>query len=88
MTERERRGSGATAVDVTVYFFRGECVPEVTAFDGAGKTIATLQRTGRWDSPRQERPDSASMQSQALSSAIEDAARRLARDIRPNAAAK
>lgn len=88
MTDRERRGSGASAVDVTVYFFRGECVPEVTAFDGAGKTIATLQRTGRWDSPRQDRPDSASMQSQALSSAIEDAARRLAREIRPEAAAK
>jgi hypothetical protein len=82
-TERERRGSGTSAIEVTVYFFRGECSPEVTAFDAAGKTIATLQRTGRWDSPRQDRPDTAAMQSQALSSAIDDAARRLAREIRP-----
>lgn len=87
-TERERRGSGSSAIEVTVYFFRGECIPEVTAFDATGKTVATLQRTGRWDSPRQERPDSAAMQSQALTSAIDDAARRLAREIRPAGAGK
>lgn len=87
-TERERRGSGATAVEVTVYFFHGECTPEVTVFDATGKTLATVQQTGRWDSPRQDRPDSSAMQSQALVSAIEDAARRLAREIRPESAAK
>ena len=85
-SERERRGSGNSAVEVTVYFFRAECVPELTAFDAAGKVIATLQRTGRWDSPRQDRPDSAAMQSQALSSAIDDAARRLASELQPTAA--
>ena len=84
MTERERRGT----VDVTVYFFRGECAPEVTAFDATGKVLATLQQTGRWDSPRQDRPDSVAVQSQALSAAIDDAARRLAKEIRPEAAAK
>jgi hypothetical protein len=84
-SERERRGSGSSSVEVTVYFFRAECVPELTAFDATGKVLATLQRTGRWDSPRQDRPDSASMQSQALTSAIEDAARRLAAELRPSA---
>ena len=84
MSEVERRGRS----QVTVYFFRGECAPEVTAFDAAGKTLATLQQTGRWDSPRQERPDSAAIQYQALWAAIDDAARRLAREIRPEAAAK
>ena len=85
-TERERRGSGPSSVEVTVYFFRAECAPELTAFDATGKTIATLQRTGRWDSPRQDRPDSAAMQSQALTTAIDDAARRLASELRPTAA--
>ncbi len=83
--ETERRGTGASAVEVTVYFFRGECTAELTAFDPEGKTIATLQKTGRWDSPRQDRPDSSQMGSQALSLAIEDTARRLAREIRPTA---
>jgi hypothetical protein len=84
-SERERRGSGATAVEVTVYFFRAECTPELTAFDASGKSVAILQRSGRWDSPRQDRPDSSAMQSQALSSAIDDAARRLASELRPTA---
>lgn len=84
MTERERRGT----VDITVYFFRGECAPEVTAFDATGKVLATVQQTGRWDSPRQERPDGVTVQSQALWAAIDDAARRLSREIRPEAAEK
>lgn len=88
MTERERRGGGATAVDVTVCFLRGECAPEVTAFDATGKILATVQQTGRWDSPRQERPDSVAVQSQVLGAAIDDAARRLAREIRPAASEK
>ncbi len=88
MTERERRGGGATAVEVTVYFFRGECAPEVTAFDATGKVLATVQQTGRWDSPRQERPDGVAVQSQALWAAVDDAARRLSREIRPEAAGK
>lgn len=84
MTETEVRGQ----TRVTVYFFRGECAPEVTAFDATGKTLATVQQIGRWDSPRQDRPDSVTVQSQALSAAIDDAAKRLAREIRPTAAAK
>ena len=83
--ETERRGTGASAVEVTVYFFRGECTAELTAFDAEGTKIATLQKTGRWDSPRQDRPDGSQMASQALSLAIEDTARRLAREIRPTA---
>jgi hypothetical protein len=84
MSEVETRGR----TQVTVYFFRGECAPEVTAFDAAGKALATVQQTGRFDSPRQERQDSASIQYQALWAAIDDAARRLAREIRPEAATK
>ena len=84
MTETEVRGQ----TRVTVYFFRGECAPEVTAFDATGKVLATVQQTGRWDSPRQDRPDSVTVQSQALSAAIDDAAKRLAREIRPTAAEK
>ncbi len=84
MTEVEFRGQN----QITVYFFRGECAPEVTAFDAAGKTLATIQKTGRWDSPRQERPDTAQMQYQALWAAIDKAALSLAREIRPDAAAK
>ena len=88
MSETERRGSGPSAVEVTVYFFRGECTAELTAFGADGATVATLQKTGRWDSPRQERPDASSMQSQALSNAVDDTARKLAREVRPSAAAK
>jgi hypothetical protein len=84
MSEVEFRGQS----QVTVYFFRGECAPELTAFDAAGKTLATLQKTGRWDSPRQERPDTAQTQYQALWSAIDKAALSLAQEIRPDAAAK
>jgi hypothetical protein len=84
MTEKESRGQN----QVTVYFFRGECAPEVTAFDAAGKALATVQKTGRFDTPRQERPDTAEMQYQALWAAIDDAARRLAQEIHPEAAAK
>lgn len=84
MTETELRGQ----TRVTVYFFRGECAPEVTAFDATGKILATVQQIGRWDSPRQDRPDSVTVQSQALSAAIDDAAKRLAREIRPTAAEK
>jgi hypothetical protein len=84
MSEVEFRGQS----QVTVYFFRGECAPEVAAFDAAGKTLATIQKTGRWDSPRQERPDTAQMQYQALWSAIDKAALSLAQEIRPDAAAK
>jgi hypothetical protein len=84
MSEVETRGQ----TRVTVYFFRGECAPEVTAFDGAGKTLATVQQTGRIDSPRQDRPDSAAVQYQTLWAAIDDAARRLAREIQPEAAKK
>ncbi len=83
--ETERRGTGASAVEVPVYFFRGECTAELTALDPEGKKVAVLQKTGRWDSPRQDRADSSQMGSQALTLAIEDTARRLAREIRPTA---
>ena len=88
VTETERRGTGSSATEVTVYLFRGECTAELTAFDPDGKTIAVIQKTGRWDSPRQERPDGDAMQSQALSNGVDDAARRIARDVRPTAATK
>lgn len=84
-TETERRGTGPGAVEVTVYFFRGECTAEMTALDPEGKKVAVLQKTGRWDSPRQDRPDSSQMGSQALTLAIEDTARRIAREVRPTA---
>lgn len=85
ITETERRGTGASAVEVTVYLFRGECTAELTAFDPDGKTLAVVQKTGRWDSPRQDRPDGSAMQSQAMSNGIDDVARRIARDVRPTA---
>ena len=84
-TETERRGSGASAVEVTVYFYRGECTAELTALDPEGKKIAVLQKTGRYDTPRQDRQDSSQMGSQALPLAIEDTARRIAREVRPTA---
>jgi hypothetical protein len=83
VTETERRGTGASAVDVTVYLFRGECTAELTAFDPTGKNLLVLQKSGRWDSPRQDRPDSTSMQSQALTNAVDDTARRIARELKP-----
>lgn len=84
-TETERRGSGPGAVEVTVYFYRGECTAELTALDPEGKKVAVLQKTGRYDSPRQDRQDSSQMGSQALTLAIEDTARRIAREVRPTA---
>lgn len=84
----ERRGSGQSAVTVTVYWYRGECTAELEAFDGGGKKLAILQKTGRWESPRQDRLDESAMQSQALTVAIDDTARRLAREIRPSADVK
>lgn len=84
----ETRGSGSSAVTVTVYWFAGECTAELTAFDAGGKSLAIVQKTGRWDSPKQERPDEASMQTQALSLAVDDTARRIARELRPSAAEK
>ena len=82
-TEIERRGSGASAVDVTVYLFRGECTAELTAYDPTGRILTVLEKSGRWDSPRQDRPDSSAMQSQALTNAVDDAARRIARELKP-----
>ncbi len=84
-SETERRGSGPEAVTVTVYFFRGECTAELTAWDPAGKILKVIQKSGRWDSPRQERADSSSMQSQALTNAVDDTARRIARELKPGA---
>jgi len=88
MSATETRGSGASAVTVTVYWFLGECDAEMTAFDADGKTLAILQKTGRWESPRQDRADGEAMQSQALTSAVDDVARRIAREVRPTAPAK
>lgn len=84
--ETERRGSGPSAVEVTVYFFRAECTAELTAYDADGKSLAILQKSGRFDSPKQDRRDEASMQSQALTLAVDDTARRLARELQPTAA--
>ena len=84
----ETRGSGPSAVTVTLYWFAGECTAELTAFDAEGKTIKVLQKSGRWESSRQERPDSSSMQSQVLTNAVDDTARRIAREIRPSAEEK
>ena len=86
MTETERRGTGSSATEVTVYFHRGECTAELEAWDPQGKRIAILQKTGRWDSPRQDRSDGGAMQSQTLTNGIDDTARRLAREIQPSAA--
>ena len=83
ITETERRGSGPTAVEVTVYLFRGECTAEMTAYDPTGKILKVLQKSGRWDSPRQERPDSGAMQSQALTNAVDNTANRIARELKP-----
>jgi hypothetical protein len=86
VTEMRRTGEGR--VEVPEYFFRGECTAELTAVDPDGKTIAVIQKTGRWESPRQARPDGEAMQSQALSNGIDDGARRIASEVRPTAAAK
>lgn len=87
MSATETRGTGPSAVTVTVYWYRGECTAELEAFEAGGKKLTILQKTGRWESPRQERRDESSMQSQALTLAVDDTARRLAREIRPTAGA-
>jgi tetratricopeptide (TPR) repeat protein len=83
MSATEQRGSGSGSVSVTVYWYQGECVAEMTALDREGKTIATVQQTGRWESSRQDRAEGGAIQETALNNAIDDAAKRLAAEIKP-----
>jgi hypothetical protein len=67
-------------------WYAGECTAELKALDPEGKTVAALQKTGRWDSPRRERLEGKRMQAEAVSRAVDATAERLAYDLRPAAA--
>jgi len=69
-----------------VHWYAGECTAEVVARDAGGRTLATLQRTGRWDSARQDRLEGRKVQAQAVSNAVLDVAARLAAGLSPGAA--
>lgn len=69
-----------------VHWYAGECTAELVARDAGGRVLASLQRTGRWDSPRQGRLDGRKVQAQAVENAVQDVAARLAADLRPGAA--
>jgi hypothetical protein len=75
--------SSATEFGRTVHWYAGECTAELTARDATGKALATLQETGRWDSPRQERPGGRREKAEAVTAAIDDLAVRLAAGLKP-----
>lgn len=80
--------SSATEFGRTVYWYAGECNAELTARDAAGTVLATLQRTGRWESARQERSEGRRVQARAVTAAIDDLAVRLAADLAPGTAGR
>ena len=75
--------SSATEFGRQVHWYAGECTAELAARDATGKALATLQETGRWDSPRQERPGGRREKAEAVTAAIEDLAVRLAAALKP-----
>jgi hypothetical protein len=75
--------SSATEFGRQVHWYAGECTAELTARDATGKALATLQHTGRWDSPRQERPGGRREKAEAVTAAIDDLAVRLAAGLEP-----
>lgn len=64
-------------------WYAGECTAEMKALDPEGKAVATLQETGRWDSPRRDRLEGKRMQAEAVSRTVDVTAERLAHDLRP-----
>lgn len=66
-------------------WYAGECTAELRALAPDGSSVATLQETGRWDSPRRERLEGKRMQAEAVSRAVDATAERLAHDLRPAA---
>ncbi len=66
-------------------WYAGECTAELKALAPDGSTVATLQETGRWDSPRRERLEGKRMQAESVSRAVDATAERLAHDLRPAA---
>jgi hypothetical protein len=75
--------SSATEFGRQVHWYAGECTAELTARDATGKALATLQQTGRWDSPRQERPGGRREKAEAVTAAVDDLAVRLAAGLEP-----
>lgn len=64
-------------------WWAGACTAELKALGPDGRPLATIQRTGRWDSPRRERLDGNRMLAEAVSRAVDATAERLAHDLRP-----
>lgn len=85
MRGTEPRGATAASGTIPVYWFSAECTVEVVVFTADGRPLATLQETGRWESPRREQPQGRLGQAQALDAAVDDAARLLADRLRPRA---
>lgn len=75
--------SSATEFGRQVHWYAGECTAELTARDATGKALATLQQTGRWDGPRQERPGGRREKAEAVTAAIDDLSVRLAAGLEP-----
>lgn len=75
--------SSATEFGRTAHWYAGECTAELTARDAAGAVLATLQRTGRWESAKREGSEGRRAQAQTVTAAIDDLAVRLAADLAP-----
>lgn len=72
------RGSGASAVQVTEYWYVGSCSAELTVVDGSGEELATLEVEGRYESSRRDNaPEGVAVQEQVFWSSVDDAAKRL-----------
>ncbi len=71
-----------------VHWYAGECTAELTVRDAAGKTLATLQKTGRWDSAHRESPEGKRAMAQAVAAAVDDLAVRLAAGLKAASAGK
>lgn len=76
-SQQVTRGSGASAVTVTEYWWEGSCSAELTVVDPDGKAITTFEVEGRNESPRNERREGQSVQEQVYWASVDDAAKRL-----------
>lgn len=72
------RGSGASAVQVTEYWYLGSCSAELTVVDSSGEELAILEVEGRYETSRRDNaPEGVAVQEQAFWSSVDDAAKRL-----------
>lgn len=72
------RGGGASAVQVTEYWYVGSCSAELTVVDAAGEKLTTLEVEGRFETSRRDHaPEGVAVQEQAYWSSVDDAARRM-----------